>query len=321
MGSSLRKVLIDHRQSRRLLSALAITMLAGLALGGEARASGTASISGDNLVYTGDDTTEHVVIDKEPISNDNGDTVGAQWSVQDIRGGGVAKGSSPCGPHQNFDAFCPFGSATLKVKLGGGADTFISQDQTLGLDFSCSAFQAVAPVVLDGGRGSDFGLDGTRLGDTMAGGPGNDALASWDGNDRVSGGSGRDLVETGDGNDVADGGSGNDVISLDSPKGLHQPSCFAATGKGHDIGRGGPGNDSVGTEGSGKDRVEGGTGNDSLSAGKGRDKLYGGPGRDTIYSRDGQRDYVNCGSGRDKLLSSDRKDRVVGCEKRFLRPQ
>ncbi len=305
----------------RLLSALAITTLAGLAMGAEARASGTVSISGDSLVYAGDDTTEHVEIDKEPIRNENGDTVGALWSVQDIRGGGVARGSSPCGPHENFDAFCPFGSSTLKVKLGGGADTFTSLDQTLGKPFSCSAFQAVAPVVLDGGRGSDFGLDGTRLGDTMAGGSGNDALASWDGNDRVSGGPGADFIETGDGNDVADGGSGNDVIHLDSAKGLGDTSCFPATGKGHDIGRGGPGNDSIRTAGSGNDRLEGGAGNDDLSAGKGRDKTFGGPGRDAIGSRDGQRDYVNCGSGRDKLLSSDRKDRVIGCEKRFLRPR
>jgi Ca2+-binding RTX toxin-like protein len=303
----------------RFLAVLATTALIGVGMEAEAAASGTASISGPTLVYEGDATTEHVEINREPVRDDNGTQVGAIYSVQDIGGGGVAKGISPCGPHENFDAFCPFGSSTLRVKLGGGGDTFRTVDNTVETT-GCRALQSSAALRLDGGSGDDL-IDGGRLANRIAGGPGSDGISTWSGNDRVSGGSGVDLIETRGGSDVADGGSGSDVIHLDSnPVGDDAEYCSPSSGKpGNDIGRGGAGNDAISAEG-GNDRVEGGAGKDELSAGKGRDKLYGGPGRDKIGSRDGQRDYVNCGSGKDVLAASDRKDRVVGCEKRFLRP-
>jgi hypothetical protein len=306
-------------RDRRLLALLGIAALTILGAQGEAAASGTASISGTSLTYAGDATTEHVEIDKEPVQDSAGNVVGAIYSVQDIRGGGVAKGTSPCGPHENFDAFCPYGASILQVSLGGGADTFKTEDKTLGKPFSCIAMQAVAALRLDAGPGKDY-VDGSRLGDKIAGGSGSDRLNGWDGNDRIGGGSEADLIDTHGGNDVADGGAGNDSIHLD-PDPFDKQSCFKSIGKaGKDIGRGGPGNDGVTGDG-GNDRVEGGSGNDFLSGGKGRDTMLGGSGRDRIWSRDGQLDYVNCGSGKDLLEASDRKDRVVGCEKRFLRPR
>jgi hypothetical protein len=305
--------------ARRLVALLAVAALTVVGTQGQAAASGTASISGPALTYTGDATSEHVEITKEPVQDSSGTVVGAVYSVQDIRGGGVAKGTSPCGPHENFDVSCPFGSSILQVSLGGGADSFKTEDRTLGKPFSCIAMQAVAALRLDGGPGDDY-VDGSRLGDRIRGGAGSDALQGWDGNDRISGGGGGDLIETQGGNDTADGGAGNDSIDLD-PNPFDKQSCFRPIGKaGHDIGRGGPGNDGVSTEG-GNDRVEGGAGNDFVSGGKGRDTVLGGPGRDRIWSRDGQRDSVNCGPGKDLLEASDRKDRVVGCEKRFLLPR
>ena len=306
---------------RRLLSVLAVAALAGAALQSQAAASGTASLSGESLTYQGDGSTEHLAINKERVSDDHGMTVGAILSVQDTRGGGVAKGISPCGRHENFDAFCPFGSSTLKVTLGAGDDSFDSIDQTLGKPLTCSALQSFAALELNAGPGSDL-LNGTRLADTIAGGPGGDGIYSWDGDDRVTGGAGGDLIETHDGNDVADGGSGNDVIHLDETGRSSGDSCFRASGRhGHDVGRGGPGNDAVTTSGGG-DRLEGGAGNDVLGGGnpkaRGRDRIFGGPGRDEIYARDGVRDYINCGSGKDVVSFSDRSDRAVGCEKRVF---
>jgi Ca2+-binding RTX toxin-like protein len=316
---------VDLVRIRAKSVAAATLALAVAALGGaaEAGASGTASISGNTLVYTGDATREFVEISKEPVRDDSGATVGATYAVQDTRGGGVVRGGPPC-RQQGVGVSCPFGSTILQVTLGGGDDFFKSVDNTLGKGFqfgsSCEPFQSVAQVRLDGGPGRDI-VDGSRLADTIAGGPGNDAIAGWDGNDHVTGGPGVDLLETHDGSDVAEGGSGNDVIHLDALRGPSDESCFDFSGKPqHDVGRGGPGNDAI-TAGAGNDRVEGGPGRDELSAGKGHDTILGGSGRDTIWSRDGQRDYVNCGSGKDLLEASDRKDRVIGCEKRFLRPR
>jgi RTX calcium-binding nonapeptide repeat (4 copies) len=307
---------------RHLLTALAVASVAAFAGAAEALARGTASIDGPTLVYVGDDTREFVVIDKQPVRDENGDTVGAEYSVADTRAGGVVTGSPPC-RDEHGDALCPFGSSTLQVSLGGGDDFFETGDRTLGRGFesgeSCQPVQATAAVRLDGGPGRDI-VDGSRLGDTIAGGTGNDAIASWDGDDRVKGGSGVDLLETHDGKDVAAGGGGNDVIHLDANP-LDRESCFRPSGETYrDTGRGGPGNDAITGQGGG-DRLEGGSGNDSLSARGGRDTLLGGPGRDSIYSRDGRSDRVNCGSGSDRLEASDRSDRVVGCEKRFLRPR
>ena len=310
---------------RRLLSILAVAALAGAATQAQAVASGTATVSGDALVYTGDASTEHVKVDKTPVTDPHGNTVGAILLVNDTIAGGVAKGTSPCGRHENSDAFCPFGSSTLKVTLGGGNDTFASTDEPTdespGKPEGCLALQSFAALELDAGPGIDL-IAGTRLADTIAGGPGDDYISSWDGDDRVAGGAGDDLIETHDGNDVADGGSGRDVIHLDETGRSTGDSCFRASGRHeHDVGRGGPGNDAVTTSGGG-DRLEGGAGNDTLGGGnpkqRGRDRIFGGPGRDRIYARDGVRDYINCGPGKDVVSYADRSDRAVGCEKRIV---
>lgn len=305
-----------------LLFVLAVAALAALGGAAEASAIGTASVSGNTLVYQGDGATEHASIDKEPVRDDTGATVGAFLEVVDRRRGGRVTGVSPC-VTEGVGANCPLGSSILQVRLGGGDDSFESQDRTLGFrpGSNCLALQSFAPLRLDGGPGRDL-VNGSRLADTMAGGTGDDGVYGWDGNDHLKGGTGVDLLLGHDGNDVLEGGSGNDVIHLGADP-EDKDSCFRASGKAYkDIGRGGRGNDAISAN-SGRNRIEGGPGNDELGGGvgTGRDTILGGSGRDTIWSRDGRRDRVNCGSGRDLLEASDRKDRVVGCEKRFLRPR
>jgi Ca2+-binding RTX toxin-like protein len=286
----------------------------------QAAASGTVTIAGNSIVYAGDGSTEHVRIDKEVQSDSNGTPTGFWYSVQDIRGGGLARGLAPCRADPTADAYCPFGSSLLRVTLAGGADDFASEDQTVELYHNhCRANQASAAVRLDAGAGNDD-VRTTPLPDVVKGGAGNDAIETYAGADTVSGGPGSDLIDTFDGNDVVDGGTGRDLIALDV-RGSGSDGCYRRRGKaGNDVARGGPGNDSISGI-AGNDRIDGGPGNDNLLGGKGHDTLLGGKGRDRIYSRDGRRDTVNCGPGRDKLLASDRQDRVKGCEKRFLRPR
>jgi Ca2+-binding RTX toxin-like protein len=300
-----------------------VTVLASFGWAADAAAVGTVSTDGTNLFYTGNDAREFVVIDKEPVRDDSGATVGAVYLAGDTRGGGLVTGSPPCRNLNSQGVECPFGSSILRVNLGGGDDFFETGDRTLGRGFesgeSCLPVQSVAAVRLDGGPGRDI-VDGSRLADTIAGGTGNDAIASWDGNDHVTGGAGVDLLETHDGADVAEGGPGNDVIHLDANP-LDRDSCFRPSGRTYrDVGRGGPGNDAITGLGGG-DRLDGGSGNDTMSARGGSDKLLGGAGRDKIWSRDGRRDLVNCGPGTDLVEASDPSDRVVGCETRFLLPR
>jgi Ca2+-binding RTX toxin-like protein len=306
----------------RLLAVLAVSTLAASSVAADASARGTVSIDGPSLVYTGDDAREFVEIDKVPVNNDDGETVGAEYLVIDTRGGGVVTGSPPC-RNQTKGVLCPFGSPTIQASLGGGDDFFDTGDTTLGRGFqfgeTCHPVQATAGVRLDGGDGRDI-VGGSRLADTIAGGAGNDAIVGWDGNDHLTGGPGVDLLDGQDGRDVVEGGPGNDGIQLDSDP-FESESCFRPSKRPFkDVGRGGPGNDALSGQGGG-DRLEGGPGNDWMSALGGRDTLLGGPGRDTIYSRDGRPDVVNCGPGRDVLEASDRSDRVVGCETRFLMPR
>jgi Ca2+-binding RTX toxin-like protein len=308
--------------TRHLLTVLSVAGLTAFGGVADAVATGTVSIDGTTLVYTGDDSREFAVIDNEPIRDENGTTVGSEYLVADTRAGGVVTGSPPCRNERNA-ALCPFGSSILQASLGGGDDFFETADRTLGRGFesgeSCLPVQKTAALRLDGGPGRDI-VDGSRLDDTIAGGTGNDAIASWDGDDHVRGGPGVDLLETHDGRDVAEGGSGDDVIHLDANP-FDRDSCFRPSGRTYkDIGRGGPGDDAITGQGGG-DRLEGGSGNDEMSARGGRDTLLGGPGRDNIFSLDGHRDRVNCGPGRDLLAASDRSDRVVDCETRFLRPR
>ena len=216
--------------------------------GREAAAIGTVSTDGTTLSYTGDGAREFVRIDKEPVTDDSGATVGAVYSAGDTRGGALVHGSPPCRELNSQGVECPFGPSILRVSLGGGDDFFETGDRTPCTGFeageSCLPVQAVTSVRLDGGPRPCI-VDGSRLADTIAGSSGNDAIATWDGNDHVTGGRGVALLETHDGADVAEGGPGNDVIHLDANP-LDRDSCFRVSGRNYsDIRRCGPGRDEL----------------------------------------------------------------------------
>ena len=309
---------MDLLQSAR--RALPLALFAVLAGAGNAAALPTVSAGGDALVYTGAPREEHVYIDKSPVRDLDGVTVSYGFSVIDSSPGGLVTGTAGCEPSREYDAWCPPLSAMLEVSLGGGNDVFGTRDtEGLIVNLTCPPPQASAMLRLDGGAGADA-IGGSSLADTIDGGPGADAIEGYGGADTVNGGSGPDLIDTFDGDDIVDGGAGNDRIDLDVLD-RGGDGCYVRTGKqGDDVGRGGAGNDIVMAL-EGDDRLEGGAGNDDLNGGAGHDTLLGGPGNDHIWSRDGQRDVVNCGPGKDVVDGSDRVDRMIGCEKRTLRPR
>ena len=177
-------------RARSLPALLAVTALATLGMAPAAAASGTVTLSGTDLVYAGDDTSEQVTVNKETVADDRGTPVGFAYSVTDSQPGGDVTGVAPCGPREGFEAFCPFGSSLLQVSLGGGGDTFATEDDTVNPgDHRCRPAQDSAALRLDGGARDDL-VRATPLADTIELGPGNDGVDSFGGDDTVNGGAG-----------------------------------------------------------------------------------------------------------------------------------
>ncbi|MEY8827525.1 choice-of-anchor I family protein [Sedimentitalea sp. XS_ASV28] len=108
-----------------------------------------------------------------------------------------------------------------------------------------------------GSRADDLVLVGTKTGDTLTGGNGNDQIIGLSGADVLSGMGGNDLILGGRGRDAIEGGDGNDLILA----GMHRDDI-----------KGGDGNDVI----------KGGNGNDTIEGGSGNDLLIGGNGSDTF---------------------------------------
>jgi hypothetical protein len=90
---------------------------------------------------------------------------------------------------------------TMKVKLGGGDDTFVA-----------APWDDVQPrIIADGGSGNDT-IFGSTNADDIDGGPGNDRLYGLDDVDDIDGGDGADLVVGGAGDDGLVGGAGSDTV-------------------------------------------------------------------------------------------------------------
>jgi hypothetical protein len=100
-----------------------------------------------------------------------------------------------CGaPTQN-----PVNRVTLRVKLGGGDDTF-----------TAAPWDDVQPRILaDGGAGNDT-IHGSTNPDDIKGGSGDDRLYGLDDEDNLDGGDGADLLVGGAGDDALTGGPGTD---------------------------------------------------------------------------------------------------------------
>ena len=92
-------------------------------------------------------------------------------------------------------------SVTMKVKLGGGDDTFVA-----------APWDDVQPrIIADGGAGNDT-IFGSTNSDDIDGGPGDDRLYGLDDVDDIDGGDGADLIVGGAGDDGLVGGAGSDTV-------------------------------------------------------------------------------------------------------------
>ncbi len=90
---------------------------------------------------------------------------------------------------------------TLRVRLGGGDDTFVA-----------APWDDVQPrVIVDGGAGNDT-IYGSTNSDDITGGAGDDKLFGLDDVDNIDGGDGADLVVGGAGDDGLVGGAGVDRV-------------------------------------------------------------------------------------------------------------
>ncbi len=191
--------------------------------------------------------------------------------------------------------------------LGGGNDTYIILDATLGDDnadggtgsdtVDVSGLSERVRIDLDAGTlavglgaadilqnfenliHNDNGgrVDGTASSNTIEGMGGDDTIFSYAGDDLINGGDGNDRLFGGDGSDVIDGGSGDDRL----------------------LG----GNDN--------DTLIGGDGIDALIAGSGDDALSGGAGDDRLVGQDGD-DYLSGGDGMDRLVGGAGEDVLDG---------
>jgi Ca2+-binding RTX toxin-like protein len=148
-------------------------------------------------------------------------------------------------------------------------------------------------------------VNGSQLGDSLAGAGGANVLSGFDGDDTLNGRAG---------NDTLDGGNGVDTANYANATGAVTVDLMAGTATGAD------GNDTltsienvIGSNfgdsifgDSGPNRLDGGNGNDRLISGGGNDLLYGGNGNDILKGELGD-DLIDGGAGIDmaKFYHSD----------------
>ena len=169
--------------------------------------------------------------------------------------------------------------ARAKIELTRFTDVLVLN--TFCLDDPCAAAAATGGCTVNGvrnqpcqgGDGDDV-IVGTKSGDVIKAGRGNDRVRALDGDDVVCGEEGDDVLSGGSGNDRIFGGDGDDALKGDAGDDL------LAGQRDADSLAGGGGNDEV-DGGSGDDRVRGLGGDDVLRGGAGNDRIDGGPGLDT----------------------------------------
>ena len=156
------------------------------------------------------------------------------------------------------------------------------------------AYRPDGSISLRTGIGADV-LEGTKEGDEIRAGDGDDYVSGNGGRDFLYGEGGNDVLDGGDGNDNLYGGTGNDTL-----KG----------GAGDDVLNGEADNDFL-LGGAGVDVLSGGTGNDTLKGGDDVDFLYGGADNDSLDGELGN-DYLFGEAGNDQLFGSAGNDLIDG---------
>lgn len=132
-------------------------------------------------------------------------------------------------------------------------------------------------------------LNGSRRGDDLGAGAGDDTLIGLAGRDTLRGEAGDDLLLAGAGRDVVIGGRGGDTMY----GGAHDDRLVGQAGRDHLRG------------GGGDDALFGGGGRDMLRGGRGDDTLKGGAGADLLIGGDGADHFVLTPNGRDRIADFD----------------
>lgn len=202
-----------------------------------------------------------------------------------------------------YDIYCNFDGDIVISQFGGdrsdGTDTLTNVEFASFTDMVFDLAACIRPPDIVGSSQPDR-LVGTRFGerlfagggddtvigragrDLAAGGDGDDHLFGGPGNDTLAGNAGADLVSGGDGDDHVFGGDGNDTV---------------AGNAGADLVQGGDGDDRV-FGGAGNDTLAGNAGADRLFGGDGDDRIFGGPGNDILIGQRGD-DLLKGGLGDD----------------------
>ena len=129
---------------------------------------------------------------------ERGDVLRAGPGCRRRRGPGITRVIVTCGAPSRSSRV---NRVTLRVRLGGGDDTFVA-----------SPWDDVQPrVIVDGGAGNDT-IYGSTNSDDIDGGPGDDRLFGLDDVDDIDGGDGADLIVGGAGDDGLVGGAGSDTV-------------------------------------------------------------------------------------------------------------
>jgi Ca2+-binding RTX toxin-like protein len=282
------RLLIEHLESRRLLSANQISY------DDFARSIVIEGTTGNDSAWVWTDANSvHVqLLNQSGTKSASFSKSSVDW-VRYFGGAGDDRFENASSVHVQA-----WGAAGNDLLIGGSGN-----DDLLGEDGNDWLYGVAGDDALIGGKGDDtlYGGDGK---DGLSAEDGNDELYGEAGSDWLSGAAGNDVILAGLGEDYILGGSGDDtLIGGEDDDTIHGE-------EGHDTLSGLAGDDFLVGD-IGDDSLHGGDGNDSLSGEDGRDSLYGDAGDDWLSGAAGN-DLIVAGAGKDYVLGGSGDDGVSG---------
>lgn len=190
-----------------------------------------------------------------------------------------------------------------------------SDGNAIGNSFAGGAGNDVIAI----GGTSDIEIAGAAGNDTLTSGDGNDTLRGNAGDDTLNGGLGNDNLVGGEDNDTLNGGDGNDILLGGNGNDDLNGDVGDDTLKGdagNDTLNGGNGNDTL-IGGADDDNLDGGAGDDTLDAGVGKNTLQGGDGTDTLLLSGLASDYYITGDNGDYLIILATEKGLAGADLTF----